>query len=201
MKAIELICWAMRLTDEGVRRLVDDMRDAPLTQPTSRGGNHPLWVMGHLACIEGGIGSVLFGEPNPVEHRATLFAPGTTPLANAGAYPPFDEVMETYRGLRERNLTLLDEVGEAGLDRVPKAVPPGFDDAMKSFGHSFLRSRCTRRSTTARSPTRGGWPGVRRCCECPPTKREKRHASRGGTGGSGRRGRAGLSVRGGLLSI
>ena len=39
MKAIDLIRWAMRMSDEGTANIVADMRDAPLTQPTSRGGN------------------------------------------------------------------------------------------------------------------------------------------------------------------
>ena len=42
MKAIDLIRWAMQMTDEGVRNLVADMRDAPMTRPTACGGNHPM---------------------------------------------------------------------------------------------------------------------------------------------------------------
>ena len=138
MTAIELIRWAMRMTDEGTAALVEGMRDAPLTRPTSRGGNHPLWVLGHLAFIEGNVPRILLGERNPVEHWGPLFAPGTEPKDDAGAYPPFDEVLRTYRELRARNLRLLDEVGDAGLDRLPAWVPPGFEDAMRTFGHTFL---------------------------------------------------------------
>jgi hypothetical protein len=69
MKAIDLIRWAMRMTDEGTANLVADMRDAALTQPTpGGGGNHTLWCLGHLCVIEGGIPHILLGEPNPVEH-------------------------------------------------------------------------------------------------------------------------------------
>ena len=142
MKAIDLIRWAMQMTDEATAALVADMRDAPLTQstPGAKGGdgNHPLWLLGHLAFIEGGIPRILFGEKSPVEHWEPLFASGTQPRPDAGAYPPFDEVLAKYRELRARNLKLLDQVGEAGLDRLPKAVPPGFEDAMKTFGHTFL---------------------------------------------------------------
>ena len=67
-----------------------------------------------------------------------LFATGTKPKPDASAYPPFDEVLRTYRALRAKNLKLLDEVGENGLDRLPKDIPPGFEDAMKTFGHTFL---------------------------------------------------------------
>ena len=142
MQAIELIRWAMQLTDEGTAALVADMRDCPLTPstPGAKGGdgNHPIWLLGHLAFIEGDIPRTLLGEPNRVAHWAELFAPGTQPRADADGYPSFDEVLNTYRDLRKRNLKLLDEIGEAGLDRIPKAPPPGFEDVMKTFGHTFL---------------------------------------------------------------
>lgn len=138
MKAIDVIRWALHATDEGTTELVKDMRDAPLTPPTSRGGNHPLWILGHLAVIEGGIPQILFGEKNPVEHWKPLFGIGSEPKTDASLYPSFDEVLRTYRGLRANTLKLLEQVGEAGLDRVPKAVPPSFEDVMRTFGQTLL---------------------------------------------------------------
>src|SRR5687768_2924937 len=113
MQAIELIRWAMQLTDEGTARLVADLRDSPLT-PSTPGGNHAIWLLGHLAFIESDIPRTLFGEPNRMAHWAPLFAPGTTPQADANLYPSFDEVLNTYRDSRKRNLKLLDEIGESG---------------------------------------------------------------------------------------
>ena len=138
MKAIDLIRWALEQTDEGTNALVADMGDAALVQPTDRGGNHALWSVGHLAYVEGAVTQILSGEPNPVERWKPLFGTGSKPTADAGVYPPFDEVLRTYRDLRARTLRMLDAVGEAGLDRVPENVPPGFEDAMKTFGHTFL---------------------------------------------------------------
>jgi hypothetical protein len=142
MKAIDLIRWALRMTDEATEQLVKDMRDAPLTRstPGAKGGdgNHPLWSLGHLCVIEGGIPQILSGEKNPVERWKPLFASGTQPKADASAYPSFDEVLQTYRRLRANTLRLLDEIGEAGLDRIPKQVPPGFEEAMKTFGQTLL---------------------------------------------------------------
>lgn len=138
MNRIELIRRAMQMTAEATAALVRDLRSAPLTQPTSNGGNHPLWVLGHLAFLEGGLRHVLLGERNPVEHWAPLFASGTQPKTDASAYPPFDEVLAKYRELRAANLRLLDEIGDAGLDRAPKHVPPGFEDAMTTAGQTLL---------------------------------------------------------------
>ncbi len=138
MKAIDLIRASLKMTDEFTTRLVADMRDAPLTRPTPRGGNHPLWTLGHLAVVEGAVPQIVFGEPNPAERWLPLFGQGTSPTDDAGAYPSFDEVLSTYSELRAKNLARLDEIGEEGLDRAPAAVPPGFEEEMRTVGQTFL---------------------------------------------------------------
>src|SRR5678816_170256 len=102
MKAIDLIRNAMHMCDQATFGLIEDMRDAPLTQPTPRGGNHPLWVLGHITFVEAGVPTILFGEPHPLERWAPLFAPGAEPTKDASAYPPFDEVLRAYREARAR---------------------------------------------------------------------------------------------------
>jgi hypothetical protein len=142
MKAIELIRWAMQFSDEHTAMLLADLRGAALTPstPGAKGGdgNHALWLVGHLAFIEGAVRHVVLGEANPVEHWAPLFAAGTRPKADAGAYPPFEEVLRTYHELRARNVKMLEELGEAGLDRAPAHVPPGFESIMTSAGQTLL---------------------------------------------------------------
>jgi len=138
MKALDAIRFALDLSDKSTLALVEDMRDAPLTPPTPRGGNHPLWVLGHVTFVEGGIPEILFGEKNPVAYWAPLFAAGTEPTSDPAAYPSFDELVRTYRGLRERNLRLLADLGEAGLDRPSKAPPRGLEQALATVGSTFL---------------------------------------------------------------
>jgi hypothetical protein len=138
MKAIDVIRMTMELCDQATTSLIEDMRDAPLTQPTPRGGNHPLWVLGHITFIEAGVPAVLFGEPHPLEHWAPLFAAGTEPSPDADAYPPFDEVLRAYREARARNVQLLEEIGEAGLERPTKAPPKGLEEALSTTGRTFL---------------------------------------------------------------
>ena len=41
MKAIDAVRKALQISDQSFLQLVEDMRDAPLTCPTPRGGNHP----------------------------------------------------------------------------------------------------------------------------------------------------------------
>jgi len=142
MKAIDLIRWAMQLTEQGTAAICDGMRDAALARPTpgAKGGdgNHALWSLGHLCVIEGGIPEILLGEPHPLEHWWPLFGTGTQPSDDASIYPSFDEVLRTYHELRARNMKLLDQIGEGGLDRVPAKIPPGFEDVMTTFGHTLL---------------------------------------------------------------
>src|SRR3954467_8035153 len=104
MKAIELIRTAMQMSHQAVLQLAEDMRDAPLTSPTPRGGNHPLWVLGHLTYGEGNVPRIVGAEPNPLRKGAPVFARGTHPRSDASAYPPFEELLRTYRDLRARNL-------------------------------------------------------------------------------------------------
>ncbi len=142
MKAIELIRWAMTLSDGAVKRVVEDLRPTPLltSTPGAKGGdgNHALWIMGHLAAIEGSLPHTLLGRPNPVAGWMEMFGQGTTPSKDASRYPPFEEVLRTFHELRAKNLALLEEIGEAGLDKVPTNIPPGFEKQMTSVGNTFM---------------------------------------------------------------
>ena len=142
MKAIELIRWAMQLSERGTAAIVEGMGRHALVRstPGAKGGdgNHALWSLGHICVIEAGIPSILLGGPHPLEHWWPLFGTGTQPSDDASIYPPFDEVLRTYHEMRARNVKLLEEIGEAGLDRVPADVPPGFEDVMTTFGHTML---------------------------------------------------------------
>jgi uncharacterized damage-inducible protein DinB len=138
MKAIDVIRNAMQFADQSTLSLIEDMRDAALTQPTPRGGNHPLWVLGHITFVEGNIPHVILGEPNPVKHWAPLFAPGTEPVTDASAYPALEEILRTYRDLRGRNMRILEQFGEEGMDRQTAAPPKGLEHVLGTVGTAFL---------------------------------------------------------------
>jgi uncharacterized damage-inducible protein DinB len=138
MTGMQAIRTALQVAERSTLQLIEDMRDAPLTQPTPRGGNHPLWVLGHLTLVEGSIPQILFGEPNPAQKWWPLFGPGTEVSTNGTAYPPLDEVLQMYRELRARNLQILDELGESGLDRQTVAPIPGLEEVMRTAGDTFL---------------------------------------------------------------
>jgi hypothetical protein len=138
MKAIDTIRYSLKFTEDAVNRYAGDMRDAPMTCPMP-GGNPVLWNLGHIAVIEAGLPHILLGtEPHPLEHWWPMFGTGSKPCSDAGKYPPFDEVLKQFAAARARNMKLLDEIGESGLDRKPAAVPPGFENIMTSCGQTML---------------------------------------------------------------
>ena len=138
MNAMDTIRMALQVGDHAMMMLLEDMKDAALTQPTPRGGNHPLWVLGHITFIEANLRHVLFGEPNPVAHWAPIFAPGSEPKTDARTYPAFDEVLKTYREHRTANLKLLEQVGEDDLEKPTTSPPKGLEDALRTTGQAFL---------------------------------------------------------------
>jgi hypothetical protein len=112
--------------------LVEDMRDAPLTFPTPRGGNHPLWVLGHITLAEAQLTNMVTGgNTPPLEHWMPIFGPRTTPTSDASAYPNLDEVLSTFHATRAKTLATLASLTDADLDQPAPGCPP---DAVEHLG-------------------------------------------------------------------
>jgi hypothetical protein len=125
MKALDAIRIALKFSDMGMTHL-SSMKDAPLLRPGPWGGNHAMWIAGHLAVVEGRLQQMIHGGRNPVHEWKRLFDWGSEPVDDPKAYPPFEEVVGKFKELRGQTHAFLDEVGEAGLDRPTKSQPPGF---------------------------------------------------------------------------
>src|SRR5947208_38609 len=91
MKSVEFIRMGLELSAGMALKFVDSMKDRPLTFPTPKGGNHPLWVIGHLAWTEGELQQVMLGRANPLAHWKEIFGAGSEPSADARRYPSLDE--------------------------------------------------------------------------------------------------------------
>lgn len=118
--------------------MLDDMKDAPLTFPTAKGGNHPLWIVGHLAYSEGSvIQEMMLGQSNPVAHWKDTFSDRTNPVGNAEMYPPFHEVMAKLMEVHQANIGLLDSMTEDDLDRPSKNCPPEFEGFFGTYRRCF----------------------------------------------------------------
>jgi hypothetical protein len=138
MQTKEAIQFAMAFTDRVVLKAIDEMKDSATTFPTPNGGCHPLWVLGHLALVEGMVPAILFGEKNPAADWEPLFGQNSEAVSNASAYPPMNEVRERYRTLRDRNLKLLQGFSEADLDKPTVAPPKGLEHEFVTYGSTFL---------------------------------------------------------------
>ena len=53
MHTKDAIKFALTVSNGAVLSVIDEMSDAATTFPTPNGGCHPLWVLGHLALVEG----------------------------------------------------------------------------------------------------------------------------------------------------
>src|SRR3954451_20739528 len=72
MKALDAIRIVLKFSDMGMTHL-SGMKDAPLLRPGPWGGNHAMWIAGHLTVVEGRLHKILQGTPNPVERWKPLF--------------------------------------------------------------------------------------------------------------------------------
>jgi hypothetical protein len=140
MKASDAIRIALKFSDMGMTHL-GGMKDSPLVRPGPWGGNHAMWIAGHLAVVEGRLQQMLHGTPNPVHHWKPLFDWGSEPTDDPADYPPYDEVLEKFKELRAQTHAFLDEHGEAGLDLPTKSQPPGFK-GFETAGSAILIIAC-----------------------------------------------------------
>ena len=87
MKAIAAIRIALKFSDMGMKHL-GEMSDASLLRPGPWGGNHAMWIAGHLTVVEGRLQQMLHGTPNPVHHWKPLFDWGSARNARARVPAP-----------------------------------------------------------------------------------------------------------------
>ena len=118
MQATQFAKLAMENGKNWVMGLIADMKDSPLTHPTANGGNHPLWVLGHLVYSESQLFDVFIqGKENRYPELATAFGMQSQPTSNATDYPSMDDLLEKFTAIRAESLAYLDSLSESDLDR------------------------------------------------------------------------------------
>lgn len=126
MQSIDLIRENLRRSKEIVLARIEEMRDHGMVPPTPRGGCHTLWVLGHLAFIEGQvIHEFMLGEVNPLADWEAVFD-GAEVSYDAERYPSFDEALALCRNARASTIARIDALSEDDLDR-PSAKSPKDD--------------------------------------------------------------------------
>ena len=117
MKTTDHIRQCLDSSKEWALGLINDMKDDPLAQPTSAGGNHATWILGHIVRSESDLlDCFILGRPNRFPEYEGLFAMGTTPTANAADYPSIDELLTKFDEIRAASLAHLDTLTDDDLD-------------------------------------------------------------------------------------
>lgn len=140
MTTLDTIRFALSLSRDWASAAAADLADAPMTFPTPAGGNHPTWVVGHLAVAEAGLLSILTGGPSVLRSWDRLLSGGTTPEPDRSLYPPYGDLLAAYERARERTLAYVETLTDADLDRTPPAVPPELaqDPSFTSIGRVLM---------------------------------------------------------------
>ena len=134
----DAIRFSLNLAEDAVLKSLATIDDAPLTFPTGKGGCHPLWVLGHLAFVEGLAYEILAGKENPAGEWAGLFGQDSTATNNVAQYPPLEDVVATYMQLRRKNLQFLDSLSEIDLDKRTSWQPKGVEEHFATYGKALL---------------------------------------------------------------
>lgn len=117
MKTTEFIKMSLVSGKDWLLSLIVDMRHAPLTQPTPNGGNHPLWVLGHVIHSESDLLDVLLlGKANRFPELENC-RPGSQPTTNASDYLTMDELLVKFDHIRADSLQHLATLSDADLDK------------------------------------------------------------------------------------
>ena len=140
--ALERLAWARGFTQAMVADMTDDQL---FTRPGGR-GNHPLWVMGHLAQSDDALLSALTGEPArlPATFKE-LFGGNREPTTAAADYPRRDEVAAAMRASRERVVAWLQSLDAAAAFRptpefLRRFAPDGITTAFGMAAHEMLHN-------------------------------------------------------------
>jgi len=134
----DAIRFSLNLADQAMFNSLGKIDDIPLTFPTGEGGCHPLWVLGHLAFVEGLAYEMLAGGENPCAEWASLFAPDSIPTDEVGKYPAIEKVRVRYLHLRQMNLQFLDSLSDADLDKPTPWQPKGVEEHFATYGKALL---------------------------------------------------------------
>jgi hypothetical protein len=117
--------------------LIQDAKDTPLAFPTEKGGNHPIWIVGHLVHSEASlVAEFVLGEKNPLAKWDSLFGMGSVPVADASKYPSIDELLAESEKVRAHTLDVLTKYTDADLSK-PSKAPEEYKDMFGTIGQCF----------------------------------------------------------------
>lgn len=137
MNGVEVLKNSMGLSLQITVQLAEDLRDHSLERPC-KGGNHALWIMGHLAYSNAQFDQMIVGGSNQLAHWEKLFKGGSTPSDDASIYPAYDETIEQFKQQHSQLITKLESLTDTDLDAAPAAPLKGLEEFFGSIGNCLL---------------------------------------------------------------
>ena len=137
MNSIAFIKQSLESSTKVAMELLMDLQDEPITQPTTEGDNHALWILGHLTYSESTLfDSFILGKPNRYPEWSEVFGIKSEPTTKADDYPPIDEVVQKFNAVRNDLLARLDTASETNLDTKSQA-PEDLGDKFGTVSQCF----------------------------------------------------------------
>lgn len=137
MDSIHLIRDNLIRSEEIVLSRIEDMREYCMVPPSSNGGCHTLWILGHLAYIEGLIiHQFMLGASNPLADRENMFDTDQVSTKKED-YVSFDRALSECRTQRAATVKLLDTFNESDLDRTSEQCPETAAQLFGTYRHCF----------------------------------------------------------------
>ncbi len=124
MNATEFIATALEGGRMWIEAMLGDIDGVDaVAPPTPNGGNHALWVLGHLAVAESAIfnGYIRGAAPTLTEWEP-LFGMGSRPVSDVSKYPGKAELLAKFQAARAETLAYLRSITDADLDRPSHAA-------------------------------------------------------------------------------
>jgi hypothetical protein len=142
MNAIQFVSQALASSRGWGMGLLMDMQETPLVQPTSNGGNHPMWVLGHLVLSESTLlDQFILGQPNRFPELQEKFGIGSQPTTDPADYPSFGELLAHSETIRAAVMEYVGGLTEEDLDKATHA-PAEFGEGFSTVG-GCLTAMCS----------------------------------------------------------
>lgn len=134
MRAVDLLRQNFEMTESWTMPIFEDLRETPLAAATP-GGNHALWIYGHLTFCEGLLArQFVLGEENEFADWMPILGPGSRPEEDADLYPTWAEIAVKFRQARDQTLAWLATQTDDDLDLPCGAPPEGLEETFSSRG-------------------------------------------------------------------
>jgi len=122
---------ALELARGKTLRLIEDIPESELCRPAWEGGNHTLWVLGHLAWTDDYFMQTVGKRPTCLpDGWADRFGMGSTPVATPADYPAPAEVRDRLGSSRA---ALIDWFQNMDASQAETALPEALADFAPHF--------------------------------------------------------------------